>query len=181
MRRSLLTLMALLLCSTAMGAASSTPISLGPIEARILVLVNAQRANAGLGTLAASPQLAQAARGHSQEMIRLNYFSHDSPTAGYETVEDRVARAGVDADEIAENIAETDGYGGSSIAQHMVSDWMNSPDHRENILTSSYTMAGVGLASKGRKVLATMVFSSALTAGDPGMRTNKPDDDDDDN
>jgi uncharacterized protein YkwD len=51
----------------------------------------------------------------------------------------------------AENIA----YGQRS-AQEVMNSWMNSPGHKANILSKSYTQIGVGVAKKSN---GTMYFT----------------------
>jgi uncharacterized protein YkwD len=61
---------------------------------------------------------------------------------------DRYRRANYDGQQGGENIAKQ--YAASttdaeSIATDVVEGWMNSPGHRENILTSSFDLEGIGL------------------------------------
>jgi uncharacterized YkwD family protein/spore coat assembly protein SafA len=108
-------------------------------ENEVIKLVNVQRSKVGLPALKANWQVCRVARYKSQDMINKNYFSHTSPTYGspfkmMETFGVRFSAAG-------ENIA----YGQKTPAAVMVS-WMNSPGHRSNILSPTYTEIGVGLA-----------------------------------
>lgn len=108
-------------------------------ENEVIRLVNVERAKVGLPALKANWQACRVARYKSQDMINKNYFSHTSPTYGspfkmMETFGIRFSAAG-------ENIA----YGQKTPAAVMVS-WMNSPGHRSNILSPTYTEIGVGLA-----------------------------------
>ena len=48
----------------------------------MLDLVNAERSKAGLAPLKIDMELVRLARLKSQDMIDLNYFSHQSPTYG---------------------------------------------------------------------------------------------------
>lgn len=109
-------------------------------ENEVIKLVNAERAKRGLPALKANWQLSRVARYKSQDMIDKNYFSHQSPTYGspfhmMESFGIRYSAAG-------ENIA----YGQRTPADVM-NAWMNSPGHRSNILSPSYTEIGVGLAT----------------------------------
>ena len=102
----------------------------------ILDLVNAERANAGLSSLSLSSTLMDGAAIRAQEIT--NYFSHTRPdgTSCTTVVEDTY-----DSYYIGENIAY--GYWSS---EDVMNGWMNSTGHRENILRSSYSELGVGLA-----------------------------------
>lgn len=110
------------------------------IENEVIKLVNAERAKNGLPALKANWELSRVARMKSQDMIDKNYFSHQSPTYGspfkmMETFGVRYSSAG-------ENIAK-----GQQSASQVMNSWMNSPGHRSNILSSSYSEIGVGLAT----------------------------------
>src|SRR5579884_2127056 len=110
-------------------------------EARMLQLVNAERANNGLQPLTLDPRLVGAARAHSEEMFRLSYFAHESPVAG--SPFDRMLRAGVRFDLAGENLA----YAPDVDSAHR--GLMNSPEHRRNILTPGFRHVGIGVVSAG--------------------------------
>lgn len=129
------------------------------LESRIIVLTNAERARHGLAPLAADAPLTRAARAHSEEMIRLDYFAHESPTAALRTPSRRAAKAGCTDVEVGENIAFYEGYEGDDVARRVVADWMNSPGHRANILRPSYTHIGIGLAWGGGKITVSQEMS----------------------
>jgi uncharacterized protein YkwD len=74
-------------------------------------------------------------------MVNRHYFEHNSPDGN--TPADRTAAAGY-PDYGGENIA----WGQRSAAE-VVTDWMNSPDHRRNILDCEFTTVGVGLDPRG--------------------------------
>ncbi|SHI23507.1 spore coat assembly protein SafA/uncharacterized protein, YkwD family [Sporobacter termitidis DSM 10068] len=113
------------------------------LEQQVINLVNKERAARGLTQLTANWELCRVARYKSQDMINKHYFDHTSPTYGspFQMMESfgfRFSAAG-------ENIA----YGQTSPNQVMYdtkAGWMNSPGHRANILSASYTQIGVGVA-----------------------------------
>lgn len=111
------------------------------LENEVARLVNVERANRGLQTLTINWQLSRVARYKSQDMIDKNYFSHTSPTYGspFQMMED----FGLHFSAAGENIAY-----GQRTAQEVMNAWMNSPGHRANILSPSYTEIGVGAAKK---------------------------------
>jgi uncharacterized YkwD family protein/spore coat assembly protein SafA len=108
-------------------------------ENEVIRLVNVERAKVGLPGLKANWQLCRVARYKSQDMINKNYFSHTSPTYGSPFT--MMQNFGVSFSAAGENIA----YGQRTPAEVMVS-WMNSPGHRSNILSPTYSEIGVGLA-----------------------------------
>jgi uncharacterized protein YkwD len=110
-------------------------------EARMLELVNAERAKAGLRPVVADTRLRDVARLHSEEMFALGYFSHTSPVQG--TPVDRLRRGGVPFRLSGENLA----YAPTVEIAH--AGLMASPGHRANILTPEYTRVGIGVMSAG--------------------------------
>lgn len=111
-------------------------------ENEVIRLVNVQRANAGLQQLKTNWQLSRVARYKSADMAQpppKGYFAHTSPTYG--TPFQMMESFGLRFSSAGENIA----YGQQTPAEVM-NDWMNSPGHKNNILSRSYTEIGVGLA-----------------------------------
>ncbi|MCL2047936.1 MAG: CAP domain-containing protein [Defluviitaleaceae bacterium] len=106
-------------------------------EQRVLELVNAERANHGLGALQWCPSLAAAARAHSVDMYENNFMSHTGSNGS--TPWDRMANAGASYGWQAENVAS-----GQATPEEVMHSWMNSPGHRSNILSPDYTHLGVG-------------------------------------
>lgn len=114
-------------------------------EDEVIRLVNAERAKRGLMTLAKNWQLSRVARYKSADMAQKGYFSHTSPTYGspFQMMES----FGLKFSSAGENIAY-----GQRTPQTVMTDWMNSPGHRNNILSATYTQIGVGLAKNSSGV-----------------------------
>ena len=126
------------------------------LERDLLTLTNQERQRVGLSTLLPDEALALAARQHAQEMVALNYFSHSSPVARNATLAQRTAQAGSAAQGVGENLALV----GQEVAQQSVQGWMESPGHRANLLTPSYTHVGFGAAQDVRgRVYVAQVFA----------------------
>lgn len=108
-------------------------------ENEVIRLVNVERAKKGLPALKANWQLSRVARYKSEDMANKGYFSHTSPTYGspFKMMED----FGIKFTAAGENIAM-----GQQTARDVMNAWMNSPGHRNNILSPSFTEIGVGLA-----------------------------------
>jgi len=115
----------------------------------ILADVNRSRAQAGLPGLAANGQLACLAQGWSGYLASTGGFFHrdlasvlQSPGyGGYRTLGENILRGPA-----------------TMSADAMHTAWMNSPDHRANILSPAFTSVGVGLASANGQVWATEDF-----------------------
>jgi uncharacterized protein YkwD len=107
-------------------------------ESRILVLVNSERATQGLHPLTLVSCADRFANSWAVSMAQSGNFVHQSLTPIMQACTARGA---------GENIA----YGNVS-ADAMMTMWMNSPGHRANILTGSYTGIGIGAVetSNGR-------------------------------
>jgi uncharacterized protein YkwD len=140
-----------------MGAACApAPGSVGascPMDATsvaVFNLTNLDRAGAGLPALAPNGQLTCLAQGWSQHMAATGSFGHRDLNA----VIGSPGYAGV-YHTLGENIL----YGPASMsAVAMNTAWMNSPDHRANILSGAYSSMGIGLAYVGGTVYATENF-----------------------
>jgi len=103
----------------------------------LLRLTNDYRAMFRHRPLAAVPTLGVAAQGHADEMSRLGYFSHTSPTPGRRSPFDRMQLAGYAAG-ASENIALVDG------AQGAIEAWRRSSGHHRNMLAAGHTELGCG-------------------------------------
>jgi uncharacterized protein YkwD len=130
------------------------PIAADEAERQLFALINKARATAGLPALAFDPALAGVARAHSSDMLINDYIAHISPTTG--SPADRVAKAGIDVDRLAENI------GTSSSPEELHQGLMRSPGHRAAILDRKATRVGVGiavpLAGQHYRVVGTELF-----------------------
>ncbi|NLK65642.1 MAG: transporter [Tissierellia bacterium] len=113
--------------------ASSNP----SYEEKVVQLVNAERQKAGLDALYIDSKISDVARVKSKDMADLNYFDHYSPTYGM--ANNMLLRFGITYSFWGENIAM-----GQDTPEIVVSEWMNSPSHRANILSSNFTFIGVG-------------------------------------
>jgi uncharacterized protein YkwD len=111
------------------------------LEQRMLVLVNQERAAAGLRPLLADPELTEVARQHSADMFARGYFAHDTPE-GLSPF-DRMREANVHFLTAGENLALAPTL---SVAH---TGLMNSPGHRENILRPQFGRVGIGILDGG--------------------------------
>ncbi|MFD3447476.1 CAP domain-containing protein [Microbacteriaceae bacterium 4G12] len=118
----------------------STPSTNAPansIVAQVIQLTNQERRKNGLSDLQMSSPLEDVAQKKAVDMDSKGYFSHTSPTYG--SPFDMMKTFGISYSYAGENIAK-----GQTTAQQVVTDWMNSPGHRANILNQNYTHIGVG-------------------------------------
>lgn len=108
-------------------------------QKRVVQLVNAERAKQGLKPLTMNAQVNKTATLKSQDMAKLGYFDHNSPTYG--SPFDMMKKYGISYRTAGENIAM-----GQTTPEQVMKGWMNSPGHRANILKASFTQIGVGVA-----------------------------------
>lgn len=111
------------------------------LEAQMLVLVNKERAAAGLRPLAPDPELTEVARRHSADMFARGYFAHDTPE-GLDPFA-RMRQGHVSYLTAGENLAL------APTLQVAHSGLMHSPGHRANILNSQFGRLGVGIMDGG--------------------------------
>ena len=152
------------------------------IEFLVHEFTNEERLNHGLSQLEFDSEISQIARGHSFDMAQRGYFAHETPEGL--SPSDRAAENGYSCQKmvglliysgIAENIfqghlfesyytinGEITSYEWNSeeeIAKITVDGWMNSPGHRENILTEIFDREGIGVEiTHDHKIYVTQNF-----------------------
>jgi uncharacterized protein YkwD len=130
------------------------------LERKIFRLTNEARRRHGVPPLTWETSLQNAARAHSADMLRRNYFSHMSPDG--RTPHERIRSAyPFPLSSTGENIWSGTGHdpgNTSRLARLIVNNWMSSAGHRQNLLNPEFTDIGVGVAARGRDIRATQVF-----------------------
>lgn len=115
-------------------------------------MVNEERQKAGLNAVQWDDDLAELGRNHARDMITRGYYDHNTPEGL--TPNDRAKESGYNCFRapyygVAENLAEAGPAFGQSTPESMaktaMSDWMNSPLHKQNILTANHAELGVGV------------------------------------
>lgn len=141
MKRKLCSLLLTLALLTGVSTAARAA-DVSGYERQVVSLVNAERAQYSLPALTLNSDLSAYARVKSDDLRAVGYFSHESPTYGSPFA--MMHSFGVSYTYAGENIAR--GYNSPAA---VVSAWMNSPSHRANILSASFTQTGVGYAANG--------------------------------
>jgi uncharacterized protein YkwD len=153
--RKILSVIALAAAWTIVATSSASAADCGPtgtevtglsepqMEGSIACLINQERSSRGLQAVSPNGDLRQAAESHSDEMIRQSYFDHTSPSGL--TFMDRIEATGYMRSArswvVGENLVW--GTGSRSTPQALVSAWMNSPPHRENLLRPTFREIGI--------------------------------------
>jgi uncharacterized protein YkwD len=112
------------------------------LEAQVLVDVNRLRIQRGLGRLRFSPKLTAAAKQHSREMGRKGYFSHNSAngSAFWRRIERFYPSRGYRSWTVGENLL----WSSPGVdAQGALKMWMQSPEHRANLLNRGWREVGL--------------------------------------
>lgn len=132
------------------------PVTVFDLERKAFALLNFQRKIQGLPALEWSEDLAQIARIHSEDMANKNYFSHVSSDGSQ--VNKRADQLGVRHwRAIGENIAYNRGF--ANPIEFAVERWMQSPSHKQNLLSGQWKESGVGIAvTKDGTYYFTQVF-----------------------
>ena len=129
-------------------AGAVVPSSDASFEQQVIELVNAERAARGLPPLKLSSALRDAARYHATDMAQDGYFEHDTyDRAGgqLKRVCDTWSRIGsYYPSPWGENIAA-----GYTTPASVMSGWMNSSGHRDNLLNPNHREIGVGYTRGG--------------------------------
>jgi uncharacterized protein YkwD len=115
--------------------------------------VNHERSAQGLPLLKWSDTLAAAARKHAKQMAAQNSLSHQF--TGEPNLAARATQAGARFTWLSENIAQ----GPSAARIHQ--QWMNSPNHRANILDSDMDSVGIAVAEHNGQLFAVEDFCKA--------------------
>jgi uncharacterized YkwD family protein len=116
--------------------AAANTASVSSYANQVVSLVNKERAKAGLSSLASDSALSSMALVKAKDMYNNNYFSHTSPTYGSPFA--MMKAFGIKYSYAGENIAK-----GQKTPQEVMTAWMNSPGHRQNILSPNFTKIGV--------------------------------------
>src|SRR5690606_23930162 len=110
------------------------------------------RAAAGLGSLTLDQSLVDVARDHSSDMWARGFFSHVNPD-GLDPF-DRMKAAGIKFGWAGENLA----IAPTTAVAHQ--NLMDSPGHRENLLSPNFRRIGIGVAHHSEMgLIFTQVFT----------------------
>ncbi|MBE9136252.1 CAP domain-containing protein [Nodosilinea sp. LEGE 07088] len=155
------------LATVTVGSVVSTPIAVGqaapapmtqtdiPLAEELLRLVNAERQRVNLPPLVLNEQLTTAAQGHAQDMATSGRLSHAGSNGS--TMRSRIDATQYDWSTIGENVAF-----GQPTATAVMTAWMNSPGHRQNILNPAFTELGIGHAVAASRPYWVQTFGRPL-------------------
>lgn len=148
---AVVTVGATLTLPAASPASASTTIEAA--EARLVELLQQDRASRGLPPVSVDPRLMSIARARSVDMATKHYFSHTQPDG--QTATSMIKAAGIAWERIGEIIAYNTTSDLIASAAGANTQWLNSSGHYAIITQPAYNHIGVGLAidsSNGRRV-----------------------------
>jgi uncharacterized protein YkwD len=122
-------------------------------EQQLFQAINRERAASGLPPLKWDEALATAARQHAEAMASQRSISHGFP--GEPSLPSRAARAGARFSWLSENVAA------GPNAENISEQWMESPNHRANLLDADMDTIGAGAAERNGVVFAVADFCKA--------------------
>lgn len=128
---------------------SGTRAAMAALESSVVTRMNVLRRSRGLRPLRLNYRLHAAAVFHSKDMGRRGYFEHDSLTGTpfWRRIERFYPSRGFHSWTVGENLLwGSDTYD----ATFAVREWMNSPPHRQNILSRDWREVGIGAVYFGR-------------------------------
>jgi len=106
----------------------------------LLDQTNIQRTSNSIGSLALNAQLDQAAQAKADDMSARDYWSHNTPDG--QSPWTFITAAGYAYQTAGENLA----YGFTTTSD-TITGWMNSAEHRANILNGAFTNVGFGITN----------------------------------
>jgi uncharacterized protein YkwD len=124
-----------------------------PNERGFATDTNRVRAKLGRPKLELDPQLSRAARLHAREMATQNFLHH--------TPGDKLVHRVTNWTILGENV----GMGGS--VEQLQDAFLNSPGHRDNILSENYRYFGVGSVKRDGLIWVTVIFEGSANPGTP--------------
>jgi uncharacterized protein YkwD len=117
-------------------------VQLSSLESQLLGRINLTRSQHGLRALSLSARLTAAANQHSASMAQKGYFSHDSANGGsfFKRIASFYTYRGYSTWSAGENLLWSSPDVSPAGALRM---WMNSPEHRANLLSRSWREMGI--------------------------------------
>jgi uncharacterized protein YkwD len=139
-----------------------------------LCLVNQQRADAGLAPLAESTPLQTVAQRYAEHMVATGVFAHvdGQGRMAPQRVNDELPSLASRWSGIGENL----GWGSENMGSpsQIVAAWMDSPEHRQNVLYRTYTEVGIGVAQGAPAPGVPDGLTYAADFGEPAPPAERP-------
>lgn len=118
----------------ALAKAGASPIA----PEKIIELTNQKRIESGISALFISTQLTSAAQDKAVDLVKRNYWSHQTPEG--EPFWSFADEQNYDWIYLGENLAAD-----FETSEKIVDAWLSSPSHRKNLLNENYQDIGIGI------------------------------------
>ncbi len=111
---------------------------------KVLELVNQERTHRGLNAVTLNPQLTRLAEDYACQMIDQGFFDHFTPGPEPLGPGERAIDAGYIFLALCENLAA-----GQTSPEQVMTEWMASESHRQNILGPQWREVGIAVRAGG--------------------------------
>lgn len=173
------------------------------LHAAMFYVTNEIRIKHGIEPFIYDEKYEKIAADHANDMVIYNFYSHISKIKGKKTIRDRINLAGINPKTVAENISINHAFqyqegrkvyppengefqyatGNKenlqmhsyiSFAREVLKLWMNSPNHKANILNPTHQYIGCGAMIFSEKTFYNMpYFKSVQSFGSKGQAKNQ--------
>lgn len=131
------------------------------LEAGLVSLLNAYRAEQGKKPVTADPAFVEAARAHAADMMLNNFMGHTASTG--QSFQGRMAAFVGDVTKypsIGENAARDtqDTAVNEAKLRSLFQQWIESSSHRRNMVSRSFQFVSTGVIQRGNKIWAVQIF-----------------------
>lgn len=130
--------------SSARAQEDTKTMRLASLEAAVVRELNRVRVERNLRPLRPAPNLKTAARGHTKAMLDFGFFGHDSldGTAFSERIKRYYTNRGWQSWSVGEALLASQSR--ATEASAIVAAWLDSPPHREIVLSPAWRDVGIG-------------------------------------
>lgn len=131
------------------------------LEAELVDLLNAYRAEKRKKPVVADPAFLEAARAHAADMMLNNFMGHSASTG--QSFQGRMAAFVGDVTKypsLGENAARDtrDTPVDSAKARALFQQWVKSSSHRKNMINGSFNFVSTGVIQRGDSIWAVQIF-----------------------
>jgi uncharacterized protein YkwD len=146
----------------ASAVATTLTYSFEKLASNLHTRANIFRSQNNLSAFSFDTRLATLATQRSQDMAAHDYFSHTSPDGC--DLSCRFKKSDYMTLSWGENLAEYSNYeelSESNLAELFTNKWIESSEHRQNLLSKDFTTEGIGVAVKGKRIVVTVIFAKS--------------------
>jgi uncharacterized protein YkwD len=159
--------------SSARGHEATKTVRRSALEASVVQELNRVRRDRGLRPLRPAPRLRTAARAHTKAMLDFGFFGHESVdgTTFGERIKRYYSNRGFRSWSVGEALLVSPSR--TTAASAIVEAWMNSPPHREIILSPSWRDVGIGALCASAAPRAFGGTEATAVTADFGLRIGR--------